>query len=125
MENRFSWLNYDEVNNIMVCTYCEDYKTLAGQHSFFTGSNTFHISNTRAHDTYTAHLICRCSTNDAKCERRFSRMKQLKTPLRNILNQQTLQSLLRVSMVGPLVKSYNPSRDVGLYFSLGQQGLDM
>ncbi|CAC5374657.1 unnamed protein product [Mytilus coruscus] len=67
-KNIFAWLNYDEVNNLMLCTYCKDYPTLAGHNSFVTGSDAFHIRNIRSHDTSRTHLSClpRYSTDHAE-----------------------------------------------------------
>lgn len=67
-KSTFSWLQYDEVNNNMLCTYCKNYPTLAGHNSFVKGSDTFHLSNLKSHDSSRAHLGClsRFKTDNAE-----------------------------------------------------------
>jgi hypothetical protein len=50
-------------------------------------------------------LILPLSTAD--CERAFSTMKRVKTPLRNRLNTKTLESLMRIRLEGPQLSSFN------------------
>ncbi|XP_078702604.1 zinc finger protein 862-like [Branchiostoma floridae x Branchiostoma belcheri] len=43
----------------------------------------------------------------ADCERGFSTMKRVKTPLRNRLKEETLNSLLMISVEGPPAEEFN------------------
>ncbi|CAG2191918.1 unnamed protein product [Mytilus edulis] len=52
-------------------------------------------------------LMCCISPCTAECERGFSTMKSIKTPLRSRLEQDTLQNLMHINLSGPSVEDYN------------------
>ena len=54
-----------------------------------------------------ASLCLTIPLSTADCERAFSSMKRVKTPLRNRLKISTLDSLLRISIEGPDLEDFN------------------
>ena len=57
----------------------------------------------------------------AECERCFSAMKRVKTVLRNRLETETLERLLRISLKGPALSDFNFEKAADLWGSMRQR----
>lgn len=62
-------------------------------------------------------LMLVMSPSTAECERGFSSMNSIKTKLRNGMNQETLQSLMLISIHGPSVADFNPDPSIEIWMS--------
>ena len=65
--------------------------------------------------------MCVISPFTAKCERGFSKMKQIKNSRRNRMEEDILQCLLRLNFFGPTTDTYHPERDVASWLKMGHK----
>ena len=65
-----------------------------------------------------ASLCLTIPLSTADCERAFSSMKRVKTPLRNRLKTSTLDSLLRISIEGPDLEDFNFDQALSTWTSI-------
>ena len=53
-----------------------------------------------------AQISCVISLHTADCERDFSQLNFVKTPLRNRINERTLDSIIPIVVEGPPIKEF-------------------
>ena len=53
-----------------------------------------------------AQICCVIPLHTADCERDFSQLNFVKTPLRNRMNERTLDSIIRIAVEGPPIKEF-------------------
>ena len=62
-----------------------------------------------------AQICCVISLHTADCERDFSQLNFVKTPLRNRMNERTLDSIIRIVVEGPPIKEFPFTEAVRLW----------
>lgn len=88
-KEEYTWLEYIEDEGKMHCRVCKDFPKIADKNSsFFTGNNSFHMSNVKGHDQSRKHVRC----VEAKKAREVPEATPIHIGIRN-LNEQTLEKL--------------------------------
>ena len=131
MKGRKQWLVYKPEG--MYCSLCQKYDQRPYNRDIWNKQpcSRLRLQSIKRHDSSAAHsqsLLREHDTSKVRTlrsdvERTFSQLKLIKTPIRNRMQEQTLDSLLCIAIEGPPLNSFPVAEVVALWASKKQRRL--